>query len=102
MEDQTIKVGNIVLHEETRDVSINGHDLKLTPIEFGLIKILLTHPGRVFSRSELVSHVQGYDYEGYDRTVDTHIKNLRRKMAVFMPEQEVICSIYGVGYKLLV
>jgi two-component system, OmpR family, response regulator BaeR len=102
MEDQTIKAGNIVLHEETRDVSINGYDLKLTPIEFGLLKILLTHPGRVFSRSELVSHVQGYDHEGYDRTVDTHIKNLRRKMGVFMPEQEVICSIYGVGYKLLV
>ncbi len=102
MEDQAIKAGNIVLHEETRDVSINGHDLRLTPIEFGLLKILLTHPGRVFSRSELVSHVQGYDYEGYDRTVDTHIKNLRRKMAAFMPEQEVICSIYGVGYKLLV
>jgi len=102
MEDQAIKAGNIVFHEETRDVSINGYDLKLTPIEFGLLKILLTHPGRVFSRSELVSHVQGYDYEGYDRTVDTHIKNLRRKMAVFMPEQEVICSIYGVGYKLLV
>ena len=102
MEDQTIKAGNIVLHEETRDVSINGYDLKLTPIEFGLLKILLTHPGRVFSRSELVSHVQGYDHEGYDRTVDTHIKNMRRKMAVFMPEQEIISSIYGVGYKLLV
>jgi two-component system, OmpR family, response regulator BaeR len=102
MEDQTIKAGNIVLHEETRDVSINGNDLKLTPIEFGLLKILLTHPGRVFSRSELVSHVQGYDYEGYDRTVDTHIKNLRKKMAIFMSGQEVICSIYGVGYKLLV
>jgi two-component system, OmpR family, response regulator BaeR len=102
VEDQAIKAGNIMLHEETRDVSINGHDFKLTPIEFGLLKILLTHPGRVFSRSELVSHVQGYDYEGYDRTVDTHIKNLRKKMAVFMPEQEVICSIYGVGYKLLI
>lgn len=102
MESQTIKAGGIVLHEETRDVSINGYDLKLTPIEFGLLRILLAYPGRVFSRSEMVSRIQGYDYEGYDRTVDTHIKNLRRKIAVFMPEQEIICSVYGVGYKLQV
>jgi two-component system response regulator BaeR len=100
LEGRTVKAGGIVLYEETREVSINGFDLKLTPIEFGLLRILLTHPGRVFSRSELVSRVQGYDYEGYDRTVDTHIKNLRRKIAEFMPEQEIICSVYGVGYKL--
>jgi two-component system, OmpR family, response regulator BaeR len=102
MEGQTIKAGGIVLHEEMRDVSINGCDLKLTPIEFGLLRVLLANPGRVFSRSDLVSRVQGYDYEGYDRTVDTHIKNLRRKIAGLLPGQEVICSIYGVGYKLLV
>jgi two-component system, OmpR family, response regulator BaeR len=100
MEGQTVKAGGIVLYDETRDVSINGYELQLTPIEFGLLKILLTHPGRVFSRSEMVSRIQGYDYEGYDRTVDTHIKNLRRKIAAFMPGQDIICSVYGVGYKL--
>jgi len=102
VEGRTIRAGAIVMHEETREVSINGFALKLTPIEFGLLRIMLSHPGRVFSRSELVSRVQGYDYEGYDRTVDTHIKNLRRKMAEFLPGQDVICSVYGVGYRLQV
>jgi two-component system, OmpR family, response regulator BaeR len=102
MEGHTIKAGSIELHEDMRDVSINGTELKLTPIEFGLLRVLLANPGRVFSRSELVSRVQGYDYDGYDRTVDTHIKNLRKKISEFLPGQEIICSIYGVGYKLQV
>jgi two-component system response regulator BaeR len=99
---QTIKAGGIVLHEDLREVSVNGRELTLTPIEFGLLRVLMAHPGRVFSRSELVSRVQGYDYEGYDRTVDSHIKNLRRKIAGLLPGREIICSVYGVGYKLQV
>ena len=81
---------------------MTDQDLKLTPIEFNLLRVFMAYPGRVFSRSELVNRVQGYDYEGYDRTVDTHIKNLRRKIAGLLPGQDIICSIYGVGYKLQV
>jgi two-component system response regulator BaeR len=98
----TLKAGGIVLNEETREVTLDGQDLKLTPIEFNLLRVFMAYPGRVFSRSELVNRVQGYDYEGYDRTVDTHIKNLRRKIAGLLPGQDIICSIYGVGYKLQV
>jgi len=98
----TLKAGSIVLNEETREVTLDGSDLKLTPIEFNLLRVFMAYPGRVFSRSELVNRVQGYDYEGYDRTVDTHIKNLRRKIAGLLPGQDIICSIYGVGYKLQV
>jgi len=101
-DSQAIKAGAIMLQEDLRQASINGQELVLTPIEFGLLRVLMAHPGRVFSRSELVSRVQGYDYEGYDRTVDSHIKNLRRKIAGLLPGLEVISSVYGIGYKLQV
>lgn len=100
LEGSMLKVGSIVLQEDTREVTIEGRELKLTPNEFGLLRVLMANPGRAFSRGELVNRVQGYDYEGYDRTVDTHIKNLRRKIAGLLPGQEIICSIYSVGYKL--
>ncbi len=95
----SIRAGSIVVNEETHEVKVLGRRLNLTPIEYGLLKVLMTHPGRVFSRSELVSRVQGYDYEGYDRTVDTHIKNIRKKISAFLPDKEVIYSVYGIGYR---
>ena len=72
----------------------------MTPCEYNLLKTLLSHPNRIFSRHELVNIVQGYDFEGYERTIDSHIKNLRKKIASYLPGQEVISTIYGVGYKL--
>jgi two-component system, OmpR family, response regulator BaeR len=78
---------------------ISGEEVKLTPCEFQLLKALLTHPNRVFSRSELLNLVQGYDFEGYDRTIDTHIKNLRKKVATMAPGQELVTTVYGIGYK---
>ena len=97
-----LQAGEIELNEETRQAIVCGQELKLTPIEFGLLKIMLARPNRVFPRSELINHVQGYDFEGYDRTVDTHIKNLRKKIAAIMPDLDIIHSVYGVGYKLQV
>jgi two-component system, OmpR family, response regulator BaeR len=96
----TLQAGPIVLNSETHQVTVDGRDLKLTPIEFSLLKLMMERPSRVFPRTELVSRVQGYDFEGYDRTVDTHIKNLRRKISAVLPGQEVIGSVHGVGYKL--
>ena len=92
--------GPIELDEETRRVFIRGQELKLTPIEFGLLKVLLNRPDRVFPRNELISHVQGYEFEGYDRTIDTHIKNLRKKIAVILADEEIILIGLRVGYKL--
>jgi two-component system response regulator BaeR len=91
--------GPIRLNEETHQVTIDDEDLKLTPSEFGLLKVMMTHPGRVFSRNELINKVQGYDFEGYDRTIDTHVKNLRKKIDSRLPGQEIITTVYGVGYK---
>ena len=95
-------VGPIVLDEDTRQVTVDGNPLTLTPSEFGLLSVLMASPERVFSRSELLDRVQGYRFEGYDRTVDSHVKNLRRKIADQLPGRDVIVTIYGVGYKLSV
>jgi len=92
-------VGSISLDDETHQVTIDKQVLNLTPNEFGLLKIMMRQPNRVFSRNELINRVQGYDFEGYDRTIDTHIKNLRKKIAQQLSGQEIISTVYGVGYK---
>lgn len=92
-------VGPVSLDAETHQVMIDKHILNLTPNEFGLLKVMMGHPNRVFSRSELINRVQGYDFEGYDRTIDTHIKNLRKKIAQRLPGRKIIITVYGVGYK---
>ena len=94
-----LNVGEIVLDEQRHQVLISGKEVKLTPCEFQLLKVLLAHPNRVFSRGELLNLVQGYDFEGYDRTIDTHIKNLRKKVATMVPDRELVSTVYGVGYK---
>jgi two-component system response regulator BaeR len=93
-------VGSISLDDETHQVAIDKQVLNLTPNEFGLLKVMMNRPNRVFPRSELINQVQGYDFEGYDRTIDTHIKNLRKKIAAILPDQEIIRTVCGVGYKL--
>jgi len=93
-------VGELSLIPEAHQVLIGGQELKLTPCEYNLLKTLLSHPNRLFSRNELINVTQGYDFEGYERTIDSHIKNLRKKIAGYLPGQEVISTIYGVGYKL--
>ena len=98
-ETTRLAVGPISLDETTRRVSVDEEVLNLTPSEFGLLKIMMAHPGRVFSRSELLDKVQGYQFEGYDRNIDTHIKNIRKKIAEKLPGREVIHTVYGIGYK---
>jgi len=92
-------IGSISLDDKTHQVMIDKQLLNLTPNEFGLLKIMMSQPNRVFSRNELINRVQGYDFEGYDRTIDTHIKNLRKKIAQKLSGQEIISTVYGVGYK---
>jgi two-component system, OmpR family, response regulator BaeR len=94
-------VGPIVLDEETHQVTVGNEEVNLTPSEFGLLQVMMAHPGRVYSRNALISKVQGYDFEGYDRTIDTHVKNLRKKIASKLPEEEIISTVYGVGYKFV-
>ena len=98
--DLQIKVGPISMDCASREVSVSGRNVNLTPNEFALLKALMTRPSRVFTRGELLNLVQGYSFEGYERTIDSHIKNLRKKMGEMLPEQEVISTVYGIGYKL--
>ena len=99
--EQRLIVGPITLDEKKHEVTVEKERLDLTPSEFGLLRVMITHPKRVFSRNELLNHVQGYDFEGYDRTIDTHVKNLRKKIGRVLPDQQIISTVYGVGYKLL-
>jgi two-component system response regulator BaeR len=95
---QRIESGALILDTATRQVSVSGSPLHLTPNEFDLLKALMSHPERVFERSDLIALVQGYDFEGYDRTIDSHIKNIRKKVAALLPDCQVIKTVYGVGY----
>jgi two-component system response regulator BaeR len=94
-----ISVGPITLDESTHQVRVEGQELHLTPSEFGLLRVMMAHPKRVFSRSQLLDKVQGYQFDGYDRTIDSHVKNLRKKIAQKLPGVEIIQTVYGVGYK---
>jgi two-component system response regulator BaeR len=90
----------LVINEERYAASFNDQLLDLTPVEFRLLKTLAATPGRVFSRDQLLDNLYTDHRVVTDRTVDSHIKNLRRKLDAASPEQELIRSIYGVGYKL--
>jgi two-component system response regulator BaeR len=96
--ENTLNAGILKLDEETHQIWVSGKEVDFTPVEFGLLKVLMSRPERVFTREELLNKVQGYDFIGYDRTIDTHVKNLRRKLANHGVE-ECIVSVYGVGYR---
>ncbi len=95
-----LTMGALALSEDQHTCTVNGEDLCLTPNEFDLLKLFMAHPGKVFSRAQLLDKVQGYNFEGYERTIDSHIKNLRKKIAEHQPGKTIIQSVYGIGYKL--
>lgn len=81
------------------EVKKKGELVNLTPNEFKILKVLLTNPGQVFTREQLLQNAFGMDFEGFDRTIDTHIKNIRQKIEDNPKKPTYINSIYGVGYK---
>ena len=95
----TLRKGPFLLNFTARQAYISDQPLGLTPTEFDILKMLLEKPGQVFSRSRLVKEVLGYEHDGYDRTIDSHIKNLRKKIAVHLPDAKPIESVYGTGYR---
>jgi DNA-binding response OmpR family regulator len=91
--------GGMVIDRDAREVRLQGELVELTRSEFDLLHALASHPGRVFSRFELITKVQGYDYEGYERTIDAHVKNLRRKLPEDPKHPRYVLTVTGVGYK---
>jgi two-component system, OmpR family, response regulator BaeR len=89
----------LMLDEAGYRASLKGADLQLTAIEFTLLAFLADHPGRIFSRSQLMDSIYPDRRVVTDRTIDSHIKKLRKKIAAVSPEEELIRSVYGVGYK---
>ncbi len=96
---EVLNVGPLALDMEKRQVTVDGRPVELTPTEFDLLAILMAHPGRVFSRMQLLDNLQGYAYEGYERTVDAHIKNLRQKIELDPRNPSFVQTVYGLGYK---
>ncbi len=91
--------GSLVIRDAEHDVIVNGKVVFLTPVEFKALASLARNPGRVLSRSQLIDLVYGYSFEGYDRTVDAHIKNLRRKIEPEPREPIFVQTVYGLGYR---
>jgi DNA-binding response OmpR family regulator len=97
---KTLRVADVTLDRDTRVVTVAGRSVDLTPSEFDLLAALMTSPGRVFSRLDLLDVIQGVRYEGYERTIDTHIKNLRAKIEADPRSPHYIETVYGIGYRL--
>lgn len=91
--------GELVIDSIRHEVRKNGQLVNLTPNEFKILMVLAKYPNKAFTRDELVFLVLGEDYEGYDRTIDTHIKNLRQKIEPDAKSPRYILTVYGVGYK---
>ncbi|MBI4267096.1 MAG: response regulator transcription factor [Chloroflexi bacterium] len=96
-----IKHGELTLNFLKHEASLTDRPLNLTPIEFKLLGVLAREPGRVFNRAQLIEKVLGYDFEGFDRTMDVHILNLRRKLEPDPAHPKYIKTVYGAGYKLV-
>ena len=92
--------GRLKIDTVAQEVRVDGAPVDLTPNEYRLLATLARYPGRVYSRFELISHVQGYDYEGYERTIDAHVKNLRKKIETDPRHPRYVETIFGSGYRL--
>jgi DNA-binding response OmpR family regulator len=93
--------GSLQMDLERHEVVKKGSPLQLTLTEFRILTALAENHGRILSRNQIVNIVQGYDFEGYDRTIDAHVKNLRHKIEKDSKSPEFIQTVYGVGYKFI-
>jgi len=89
----------LVIDRRSHEVRVRGEAVSLTPTEFRLLEVLAGEPGRAFTRLELLDRVFGYDFEGFERTIDVHVKNLRKKIEQDPRQPTYVQTVYGVGYK---
>jgi len=98
-EPEVVMAGDVTLDLPHRTAQVRGQPIELTTTEFDLLAVLARHPGQVFTRMQLLDLVQGEAYEGYERTIDVHVKNLRRKLGDDRRNPRYIVTVRGVGYK---
>ncbi len=97
--NERIIIGQLEIDLRSREVFVNDEPIDLTPTEFDLLAYLARHPGQVFTRLQLLREVQGYTYDAFARTIDTHVKNLRHKLEQDPKEPQYILTVHGVGYR---
>lgn len=99
-QSSVLRVGELVVDLDRHQVEVAGRSVHLTPTEFSLLRALAEQPGRALTRLEMIENGVGYNYEGLERTVDSHVKNLRRKLEETGGAAQLIQTVFGVGYRL--
>ena len=94
-----LRAADLEINLDGHRLTRNGQLIELSRIEFNLLTILAQHPGLTFTRAQLLERIHGYAFEGYDRSIDAHVKNLRRKLEPDPSEPRYILTVFGVGYK---
>jgi two-component system alkaline phosphatase synthesis response regulator PhoP len=99
VEDKELKIGDLMINEGMRKVRIRGKSIDLSPKEFDLLVLLASNPGKTYTRMQLLNKIWGYEFEGFEHTVNSHINRLRSKVEQDMHEPEYILTTWGIGYK---
>ncbi|GHV41764.1 DNA-binding response regulator [Spirochaetia bacterium] len=97
--NRILSAGDLVVDQKNRRVSRKGEDLALTPNEYKILTLLMSSPRKIFTREEIISGVKSDEYDGFDRAVDSHIKNLRQKIEADSKSPRYILTVYGMGYR---
>jgi DNA-binding response OmpR family regulator len=98
-EPEVLRASDIVLDRGTHEVLVSGRLVQLTRSEFNLLAVLMSEPGRAFSRLELLRRMTGESYDGCERTIDVHVRNLRTKIEPDPHHPRYVKTVYGVGYR---
>jgi two-component system alkaline phosphatase synthesis response regulator PhoP len=99
VQEPVLRHNGLVLDPVKHLCTLNGEPVNLTPTEFDILKTLMSHPGIPYTRERLISEALGYDYVGYERTIDVHIRNLRRKIEADPQNPRYILTLFGIGYR---
>ena len=96
---EVVKAGDVTIDIPKRRVTVRGDEVELTATEFDLLLTMARHPGRIYTRAQLLDGIHGVSFESYERSVDAHIKNIRRKVEADPRNPELVLTVYGVGYR---
>ncbi|XOQ25344.1 MAG: hypothetical protein ACFWTM_03240 [Mitsuokella multacida] len=97
--DDSLQYGELRLNSRLHTAELRGKPLTLTPIEFSMLELFMSHPQQVFNRLQILDATHGFAFEGYERTIDAHIRNLRKKIETDTHAPKYIQTVYGIGYR---